>query len=342
MKKKLALSILLAGVFLALAASRVDGEKFKASLDGMQVIWLVPIVLLSFATQLLRTVRWWLIIRPVKPLSLMRVAPSAFAGFLAINVFPLRAGEVVRPLLLKGRDRIPFTSGLATVIAERVVDALAVFVMLLSALALVPARTITVAGVEVELQTAARLLLAIFVPAGVFLLALVVLRGRLVALVESVLRRASPRLAGIAGRVLGSFVQGLEFFREPVLALQVVVLTVVIWGIQVVAFACGFQAFGLDVPLYAALPVLAITMAGITVPGGIGMSGNFQLFFVAALALFGVDESPALACSIVLNVVGFGVAIVMGVPVLPFLSVRLRELASKGEDALPGTTGPTS
>lgn len=334
MKKKLALSIVLAGVFLALAASRVDAEKFKTALTGMEPLWLVPITLLGVTAQLLRTVRWWLIIRPVKALSLGRVVPSAFAGFLAINVFPLRAGEVVRPLLLKGRDGIPFTSGLATVIAERVVDALAVFVMLLSALVLVPARTISVGGHEVELQTAARLLLVIFVPAGLFLFLLVVLRGRLVAFVEGMLGRLSPRLAGLAGRVLGSFVQGLEFFRAPVLALQVAALTVVIWGLQVVAFACGFAAFGLHVPVHAALPVLAITMAGITVPGGIGMSGNFQLFFVAALALFGIDESPALACSIVLNVVSFAIVVAMGVPMMPFLSVRLRELASKGEDAL--------
>ena len=340
MKKKIALSLVLAAVFLALAASRVDGEKFKSAIEGMNAVWLLPMVVVSVLTQLVRTVRWWLIVQPVKPIALRRIVPSAFAGFLAINVFPLRAGEVVRPLLLKGRDGIPFTSGLATVVAERVVDALAVFVMLLLSLALVPARTITVSGHTVELQTAARLLLVIFVPAGLFLVGLVVLRGRLVTVVESVLRRVSPRLATLAGHILGSFVQGLEFFRDVRLAAQVVGLTVVIWGLQISYFAFGFLAFELDAPLYAALPALAITMAGITIPGGIGMSGNFQLFCVAALALFAVDESPAFAYAVVINVVGFGVAVVMGLPVLPFLSVKLRELATKGEDALP-TAGPT-
>lgn len=334
MKKKVALSIVLAGIFLALAASRVDAGKFRDSLEGMRPVWLAPIVGLFVLGQVLRVLRWWLIVRPVKALSLARVTPTALAGFMAINVFPLRAGEVVRPLLLKARDGVPFTSGLATCIAERVVDALAVFAMLLASLAIVPAREITVAGHTVDLQVAARLLLVIFVPAGLFLLALVVLRGRLVAMVEAVAGRVSPKLASIAGRVLGSFVQGLEFFREPRLTAQVIALTALIWGSQALAFALGFAAFDFDIPWTAALPALAITMAGITVPGGIGMSGNFQLFCVAALALFAIDESSALAYAVVLNIAAFVTAVGMGLPVIPFLSVKLTDLASKGEQAV--------
>ena len=344
MKKKIAASLALAAVFLALAASRVDGERFGEALRQMRPAWLVPVVLMQLAAQLLRGVRWWRIVQPVKSVSFGRVMTTSFAGFLAINVFPLRAGEVVRPLLLKGRDGVPFSSGLATVVAERVVDALSVFLMLLVSLALVPARTITVGTYTVELQTAARLLLVIFVPAAVFLAALVVLRGRLVTLVERGLAPLSPKLSALAGGLLGSFVQGLEFFRSPALALQVAVLTAAVWGVQMVAMGAGFPAFGIDVPLHAALPVLAITMAGITVPGGIGMSGNFQLFCVAALALYGADESLSFAYSVVLNVCGFLVVLAMGLPVLPFLSVRLADLANRGEKALsdPTISRPTS
>lgn len=327
MKKKLALSMLLAALFLALAASRVDGGKFQEAMAGIRPLALVPVALLLFAAQVLRAIRWWRLVRPVKPLPFLRVLPPALAGFLAINVFPLRAGEVARPLLLK-REGISFGAGLGTVVAERVVDALAVFVMLLASLALVPARTISINGTEVELQTAARLLLVIFVPAGIFLVLLVLLRGKLVVAVERVLTPVSRKLAGIAARVLGTFVQGLELFRSPSLAVQTAALTASIWGGQVLAFAAAFAAFDIALPAWAALPVLAITMAGITIPGGIGMSGNFQLFCVAALALFAIDESTAFAYSVVVNMVGFGIVVVMGLPALPFLSMRLGELAA--------------
>ena len=46
-------------------------------------------------------------------------------------------------------------------------------------------------------------------------------------------------------------------------------------------------------------------------------------------------ESKALAYSVVVNVVSFFVVISMGLPVLPFLSVRLTDLARKGEEAVP-------
>ena len=63
-----------------------------------------------------------------------------------------------------------------------------------------------------------------------------------------------------------------------------------------------------------------------------------------ALALYGADESLSFAYSVVLNVCGFLVVLAMGLPVLPILSVRLADLASRGEQALSDapTSRPTS
>ena len=331
MKKKLLLSVLIGGAFLALAISRVDGAKFREAMRGIESAWLVPAALIMVVAQLARTWRWWLIVRPVRDVPMSRLAPAAWVGFMAINVLPLRAGEVARPLLLRAREGIPFSAGLATCVAERAIDALAVFAMLMTSLMLIPSRTLSVGGTEVDLGLAARLLLLFFVPLTVFLVALVVFRGRAVALVERVLRPISPRLASLGARVLGSFVQGLEFFQSRALAAQVVLLTVAIWSLQVAAWWTGFRAFGFTLGWDAALAVLAVTMAGITVPGGIGMSGNFQLFAVAGLALFAIDESRAFAWSVVMNMLSFGIAVAMGLIAFPLLGVRVSAIVSRDE-----------
>ena len=49
---------------------------------------------------------------------------------MAINLFPLRLGEVTRPLLLRKRHAVPFPTGIATVAAERIFDALFVAAIL--------------------------------------------------------------------------------------------------------------------------------------------------------------------------------------------------------------------
>jgi uncharacterized protein (TIRG00374 family) len=334
MWKKVVLSLVLATAMILLALRLVDVDKFQQSMKDMHYAPLVPVVGLIVAAQLLRAFRWWRIVRPVRDLSLARVAPTAFTGFMAINVLPLRAGEVVRPLLLRSRDQVPFSSGLATCVAERVVDALAVFVMLLSALLLVPAQTIHVGTHDLDLSLAVKLLLAIFVPAAIFLAALVVLRGRVVTLVERVLAPISPKLGSLAARILGTFVEGLDAFQTPRHAAEVVLLTATIWTCNVCVMWVGFQLFDLPLGGAAALAVLAITMAGITIPGGIGMSGNYQLFCVAALALYAVDPATALAYAVVMNVVMFLVAVGMGLCALPFLGGALSGLTlSPAKDA---------
>ncbi len=327
MWKKLLISIVLAAALLWLAFSVVDREKFADAMRHMDARPVAPILALFVLFQLMRAVRWWLLVGAVRPISLKSAAVSAFAGFMAINVFPLRTGELVRPLVLKTRDGIPFASGVAAVLAERVVDAIAVFVLLLVAMAIVPAREIAIGGQTYDLGVVLRGLVVLLAAAGTFLLALVLLRRRLVALVERVLSPA-PRLASLAGRILGSFVEGLEVFKAFGRTLQVVLLTAAIWGGTVVSFWLGFGMFGIDLPLAAAIPVLAITMAGITVPAGIGMSGNYQVFCIAALALYGADGSASLAYSVVMNVLAFLVAVGMGLCVLPFLEVKLGSLVS--------------
>lgn len=326
MRRKLVLSVLIAAALLALAAAFIDREKFLATMATMHAGWLVPVVGLLLLTQIVRAVRYGLIVRGVADVSMARVIPVCVLGYLAINVLPLRAGEFVRPLALRARDGIPFPAGLATIIAERVLDALSVFALLMISLALVPETTITIGGESWDLRVAARVLLVLFAPMALFLVALVVLRERLVSLVERTLRPVSARLASLAGRILGTFVAGLGVFRTAGRTTAVVSLTVLVWALQTLAMGIGFALFALDAPASAAVPVLAITMAGITVPAGIGMSGNFQVFCMAALALYAIDPARALAYAVVMNGAMFAVAVGMGVAVMPFLQLRLSAL----------------
>ncbi len=334
MRKKLLLSIALAAVFLAVAARNVSWMELRLALASARWGWMAPLAVVLTAAQLARALRYWLIVRAVKEIPLARVATTAFAGFMALNVLPLRAGEVARPLLLRSRDGVPLAAGLATVVAERVVDVMAVFGLLLATLFVVPSRTLAIGGSTFDLRQVARVLLALFVPAGLFLVALIALRQTLVTRIERGLSVVSVRLASVVAKLLAGFVGGLGIFRDAKGAAAVGALTGVVWGLHVAGMAIGFPMLRLDLPLEAAIAVLAITMAGITIPGGIGMSGNFQLFCVAALSLYGVAESQGFAFSVVMNATGFAVAVAMGVASLPFLGTGFGSLVP-GEAPTP-------
>lgn len=96
-----------------------------------------------------RPLRWGQLVDAVKPdVSFRSTLSITSVGFMLINILPFRLGEFVRPYLLFEREEVPFGSGLATVLVERVLDVMALGVLFLGVLlfADVPEFTVTVAG----------------------------------------------------------------------------------------------------------------------------------------------------------------------------------------------------
>ncbi len=84
---------------------------------------------LAMATYFLRAWRWMWILRPA---GRVRFGPAFYAtavGF-AGNFLPARAGEIIRPALLSRDTGLPFSTLLASILFERLLDAASVFFFL--------------------------------------------------------------------------------------------------------------------------------------------------------------------------------------------------------------------
>ncbi len=77
-------------------------------------------------------------LRPLKPIPLPRLFPVVCIGYFGNNVYPLRAGEVIRSYILRQREGIPITSSLATVFIERIFDSLIMLLFIFLALPFAP------------------------------------------------------------------------------------------------------------------------------------------------------------------------------------------------------------
>ena len=73
-------------------------------------------------------------------------------GFLAITLFPLRLGEFIRPLLLRRREQIAFSTGIATIAVERVLDSLVATAILVFGFAVAPIGNLRIPGVRMEVH----------------------------------------------------------------------------------------------------------------------------------------------------------------------------------------------
>jgi uncharacterized protein (TIRG00374 family) len=252
------------------------------------------------------------------------LVPAVMIGYMANNVLPLRAGEVVRVYVVArrwgaagaGSTGGAFWTALATLIVERVLDSLAVVLMLAVLVLVVP--------VPGFLQVAALAVLAIDLVGIAVLVALVAAPARCTRLVERLAARW-PRLRQRAVGVFETFVRGLDGIRTPSHALPILVWTVIVWVIPASAAWMMLAALNLDVPWVAGWAVLAFVGLGISIPSAPGYVGVFHAAAALAVGLFGVPPAAAVGYALV-----FHASQIVPIVVLGWLYL-LREQVTLGE-----------
>jgi uncharacterized protein (TIRG00374 family) len=135
----------------------------------------------------------------------------------------------------------------------------------------------------------------------VFLFALITWRdfsGRVLSRLARLLpARFSVRVEGM----LHSFLAGLAGLHSWRDGLAAFFLTVLAWSGESAAYYCVLRAFGLDLPVYAAIMLMAVVNLGIMVPSSPGYIGPFEFFGVGTLLLFGVAKQVSLPCILVIH-----------------------------------------
>ncbi len=320
---KLLVSLVVGGVFLYLAVRNVRLDALRHAFAQLDARWLVPAVVLSLLIQVFRAWRWQLELRPLARVPFSTLWVVASVAYMAINLLPIRMGEVVRPWLLSRRTSVSFSNVVGNLIIEKTFDsAVIVFYILLGLL--------TTENLPHWVRTGA------LVPAVGFvaLTTLVVLlwwRGE-----QVVERRVVGWLPeGVGSRVLGvarSLVDGMRVLGDPRLVLAVFLVSLILWFLPILSSWVMIKAFHLDVPFNAALAVFILIGFGTALPQLPGMVGTYQLACVWALGLFGVPQPEALAYGIVLNAVQLGTLVAQGMVALPLAGVTVRDLLSARAD----------
>ena len=268
--------------------------------------------------------RWWYLFPPgSEPPGL---TPAMMVGYMANNVLPLRAGEVVRIYVVARRWRPsheegrihPFWTTLATLVVERVLDSLVVVLILAVLVLVIP--------VPRFLEVAALVVLAIDLAGIAVLVALVAAPDACARLVVRVTGRW-PRLQRRMLSVFQTFVHGLDGIRAPSHVVPLIGWTAVVWLVPALAAWTMLLAMDLRLPLIASWAVLAFVGLGISIPSAPGYVGVFHAAVVLAVGLFGVPQPAAVGYALL-----FHASQILPVTLLGWLYL-VREHVSLGEAA---------
>jgi glycosyltransferase 2 family protein len=315
----------LAGVLLWWALRGVDGREVLRHLRQARLAPLLLAVVIATLTYPIRLIRWRLLLRDVDggPLPAAPLWHAVAIGFMANNILPFRAGELVRLLAASRLAGARFSAVLSSVAVERIFDGLTVVSLLsLSLLASDLPRDVAVGGVSVRHAAQGAGVLGLVALAA----ALGVVAFPLAA--ERLIRRMLPR-GRFAERVIGlieGIRHGLSVLRSPALLAGTIVWSIVLWLVNALAFYVALEAFAIPVGFGGALLMQGILVFGISVQLTPGFLGQFEAAIVAALALFQVPAALASSYAIAFHATTFLPIILLGAWSLARTPVALSDL----------------
>lgn len=307
---------------------KINLREVWADAQHADPLWLFLTVALATLTFPVRSIRWRLILRDQdgRPFPWLPLWHATTIGFMANNLLPARAGEVARAYVASRQLPVRFSTALGSIAVERVFDALVMLGLMAVAIAApsFPAHAVVNGR---SLSTIAASAAALF--AVLLILAFVAVHrpAPWLALLGRISRRLLPARA--AERVLHGaegLLEGLAVLKSPGRFAGVVFWSLVLWLKNAAAFAICFRAFGLDVPVEAALLLQGIIGFGVAVPSTPSFIGVFEAATLLTLQLYGVNSSLAVSYALTYHLTTFLPITLLGLWSLSRLHIRLRDL----------------
>ena len=313
---------------LAWSMRNVDFSEMMAEIRTAKPVPVLLGVLLATGSFVLRAVRWKLLLRADTGVD-VPFWPRWHAvamGFMANNLLPLRAGELVRAYAISTLGNVRLTGAITSLVVERVFDALTLVLLLSLGLLLsnLPASTV-IAGIPL-----ARI--ATFAAVGA--LAAVVVGAALIArpqVMERIIRRLLPegqlqaRLVSVGHGVT----EGLGGLRSPARLAGVVFWSLAMWLVSAASFYVMFSAFDIDVSLGGALLLQSAMAFGIAVPSTPGYFGPFEAAIVAVLGLFGVSDTTGFSYAVTYHITTLLPVTLLGMVSLAVSPIAIRDIRAQ-------------
>lgn len=239
-------------------------------LKGAHYLWVIPGVAVYFFGVWARTWRWHYMLRPVQRVPLGRLFPVVCIGYMGNNIYPYRAGEVLRAYVLRQKEGVSISASLATILAERVFDGIIMLLFVFLGLPFFP-------GIPEDWRRWVIVFtLAFFGALGLFFLVAASPR-RTEALYTWLIERVVPRrlrapVQGVAER----FVAGLRCLRSPRDLGMILITSCVIWLAETVKYWFVMHAFAFAVPFYILMLMNGVVNLFTTLPAGPGYIGTFD------------------------------------------------------------------
>jgi glycosyltransferase 2 family protein len=308
-----------------------DWSKFLAETGRVDKLFILAGILLTYFAYVLRAVRWKIFLRPSRPdVTAVQLLSPTIVGFTGLSLLG-RPGEFIRPYLIARRTNLPISSQMAVWTVERIFD-IGAFTLLL-----VLAAFFSPGGHRPEIDSALQKT-ALFL--GVIVTVLTIGAIAIARSGEGIAVWVERRLPSHFGERLAlrvrEFRLGLDTIHGLGSFLQLIVVSVLMWGVIALAYRAVTHSYGdatLTIPQNQLFLLMAASMFGslVQLPG---VGGGSQLATITTLnRVFAVKPELAASCGIMLWLVTFMSVIPLGLLLAHNARLSLRKLSDESQQA---------
>ena len=278
----------------------VDTRQVLASLQGIEVSIVIPVLALLVISLLTRAAAWRVILK--EKISVWKSFLIINSGYFVNTVFPFRIGEITRAFLLLPSG-FAFWQALPTILVERIFDfcfALGLFFIGLP-FAIGFSQGITFAY-----------LIAGGIPAVILALYLLVRNQQKVISWINSTTLIKSKMKGRLLEVVEPLLSSLGILTDPLRLVKVFAWMLISWSIALFYQYLLLRAFVPDGQLIWAAFSLGALALGVSIPSSPGNIGVYEASITLALSAFGVDQSVAFAYALTSHVLSLLVTTLLG------------------------------
>lgn len=267
-------------------------EVFKR---GLHYGWLLVAILISVVSNVLRGLRWRQLMEPISERSRNSTAILAVFVSYGVNLLLPRAGEIARCGIVAKKDGFSFSRTVGTVISERIVDAICLFVIAVIAILLQLGFFGEFFRQNPDSLHKIRHMATTPVLWGGILLSVI-----LFLLVKGQLKKS--RLFEKANGFFKKLWEGMKTIvtvRKPLLFVG---YSLLIWVLYLLMFYVGRFFFPFDINVGVVPMMSAFVMGSLSVLAPVqGGIGAYHFMVIYALTFYGVNEPDAAIFALVVH-----------------------------------------
>lgn len=329
MNKKKSLALLVTIVLLVLILHKINWHELLVTFKMFNYKSLIPCVVLYVLTLYLRGVRWKALLLNNSRYSSLNLGEIFTVGSM-LNIFlPARAGDMYRAYYLGNVKNERKMKVFGSIILERILDGVSVFLILLTAVVLYCKQP--------WILQLTFWIGVLFI--GSLLFFFIVFKfnkidyicGHFVKLAKILPERFENSAEKFITKVCEyakSFMDGFEVLNSLKHFSLAVISSFLIWGIEAYIAFLILSGFNMGLGFAASLFVISLISFSTMIPSTSMFLGPYQAAYILALGIFGVEKSPALAVSTMHQGIITLILVVLGVYYLLKFNISVKDIGA--------------